>query len=312
MNKTELSELIIKNTARLKDESFYKNILACDNNLIRYNLISKLCIIIQNENAKDIKTEDEWGIKGRKVTDGEKPMYIILPRYKYKYVDAETRDDLTNSDLSSDELVKAVKYSIVDKEETIDGVFTTPLYDIKQTYAVQAGYNISKPILNIEEILGIFHEYTEYDIQQADRNSIDSANKILYVSKSSYSDLAKFITIALSQYCYSEIASEIEQNFDSIHLELLKNSIKYSISTLLRCKYSSEIHFNNLDKANLDAVLTILNVCNSIVQSIIPYIEFSDNSIKENEHDSIIKLKKAEIILDIMEANNIYNIMKGM
>jgi hypothetical protein len=132
MNTLELSKELHKNMNKILSPTGYKHIINRGNNLIRFDVVNRMLIEMQLQNAYELKTEEEWLIENRKIRNKQKPIYLVMPKYTYEYIECDTGEKLINNDLSVDELKKAIEYNIVEKVEVIDDMYVLPFYDLIQ------------------------------------------------------------------------------------------------------------------------------------------------------------------------------------
>ena len=91
--------------------------------------------------------------------------------------------------------------------------------------------------------------------------------------------------------------------------QLLEDSISYSISTLFGVNINKS--FDIVRHTSNDMLTTILNITDNVVFEIVQYLEFNTDSKVEDAISNISRLRKSEALLNILEANNILNKMKG-
>lgn len=318
MGISELTDLIHNNTDKLTSIDGYKAILNRGNNLIRFDVLNRILIYLQLENAFDLKTVEEWGILGRKIRSNQKPIFIAIPKYKTTYIETDTGNSIDTSDLTPDELLKALEYKIIHREDNIDTVCTLPLYDIRQTVSANnIEYNINKPILNASSILQLLSDITGATIEVCDEDYYSVSSNSIFICKKPYKDLATTVSKFLVKYIMNYKIDNILMNtlgiqkndFSKYEITLLENSIYYAICTLLAAE--SDVDLSYLQHISYADMVNILNAVDTAILDIIRYMTFTDNNSDLDAIDNITKLHRAEVILDIMEANSINKVMKG-
>lgn len=318
MEVKELSELLNKNFNKLFTPNRYKHILNRGNNLIRLDIVNRMLVELQYDNAFDLRTSDEWLLENRGIVKKEKPIYLIIPKYKYEYIDKETGKTIDNKELSIGEINKAIEYNIIERVDTIDNMYTIPVFDIRQTYSLdKSKYNINKPIISSKKLLEIMHNITMCNIEICEDTYYSKSDNILYLKKQPYSELVITISEYLAQYYIDNDLKkliDIPQNISykdltEYDIDLIKQSLIFAIVTLLGGKI--DINFDIINYTTNDKAILILNIVDSMLIEISTKLKFTNTSHIMDVSSNINMLKKAEALLDIMEANNINKIMKG-
>ena len=318
MGISELTNLIQNNSDKITSMAGYKAILNRGNNLIRFDVLNRILIYLQLENAFDLKTVDEWAIVGRRIRNNQNPVFIILPKYKTTYIETDTGRSINESDLTPDELLKALEYNIVRREDNIETVYKIALYDIRQTIKTNdTEYNINKPVLNSSSVLQLLSDVTGATIEVCDEDYYSVSSNAIFICKKQYKELASTVSKFLVKYIMSYKLEDIlintlgiqSNDLSKYEMTLLENSLDYTLCTLLATESSVDLSY--LQHVTYDNIINILNVVDSAISEIIKYIKFTDNDNSLDAITTITKLHKAEVILDVMEANSINKIMKG-
>lgn len=312
METVEISKLFQDNIDKVLTPSRYKHIIKRDNNLSRFDILNRILIEIQCPNAFDVRTSEEWIIDNRNIKTKSKGINIVLPMYSYKYIDAENGKEININDLTLDELNAAIQHGVVHKEELLETTCIQQLYDIRQTVSIDnSKYEIQKPILKSSSIIGMFKNITGCNIQYSDITYYSKSKNILTVSKQNYNELAVNLVDILVDFYLNIIKNEeYSTELSEYDTDLLKYTLQYSFDTLLRDNRDCE--FDIVRHTSTDKLLLILNISDSIIGSISENIKYSNSTINRDAASSIETLKKAEALLNIMEANNISKIMKGV
>lgn len=315
MDIVELAKMLENNMNKLLNVQGYTKLLDRGNNLIRFDVLNRMLILIQNDKAFDLKTYDEWLMDDRQVNDKEKPISIVLPSYKSEYIEIETGKKLEENDLNHNELVKALEYGIIERVDIIENMYTMKLFDIRQTHSLSGNqYTINKPLLTSKELLNLLVNVLGCKIENCEETYYSKSEKIVYISKKPYEELAITVSKILTQYFMDTIVKSMIETNDKISMteydiDLIKESLIYSIGTILGVTIESD--FNIVNHTNNSKLITILTIVDSILIEIINYLKFNKPCMQLDATQNINVLKKAEVILNIMEANEIKNTMKG-
>jgi hypothetical protein len=327
MEVAELSNMLASNLGDVLTPSGYKSIIRKDNNLLRYDILNRILIQIQSNNAFDIRTEEEWLMCDRKIKKNQHPIYIVTPKYVSKYIDTETGNDLADDELTNDEIVEALKYNIISRVDRIECLYTNNVYDIRQTINTSdSKYNVSKPHISTKNIISLAKDILNCDIEICDETFYSKSENKFYISKQSYNSIAKSISEVLINYYLKNIkmtlnhdksednnssdSEDSRENFSDYEIELIEDTLRYSINTLFHIE--SNIDFEVVRHIDNERLLQILNLVDSIVFDISSRIKFDDEYLSSDISKNINLAKKAEALLDIMEAHNINKIMKGV
>ena len=309
MNNIEVSEMLASNISKIKSEKVYRNIIAMNNNLIRFDYLNRIMIAIQCDNAFDTRTYSEWSNSDRDIINRDKKIAIVLPVTKTVYIDNETNEMISQSDLNINELPFALKYNIIRKEENVDTIDIVHLYDIRNTYCKDnSKYKVDKQALSSSKILNMTQQILGCTIEKSELTYYSSSKNILYVANVSYNELAESISsIIISYYLNDKIKNSIE--ISEMAYELLTETVKYSMCTMLHIDACSD--FSSLKQCSLDEILQVLNLDEQIIDVVYTYLGFENQSLNIDATHSIVIKKKASALLDLMEANEEYLKLKG-
>lgn len=318
MDVLDLSEILQNNLDKVLSPVGYKHLLNRANNLIRFDVVNRMLIEAQSDSAYDLRTEQEWNIDNRKLNSNAKPVFIIVPKYKYGYMDTDTNKIVDNMDLSPDEILKAIEYDIIERVETIDDAYTLPLFDIKQTSSMNnAEYKVYKPVVSTEKLFEITKSILCADIEVCDQDYYSAKHNTIYISRKPYKDLVYTISEYITQYFIDDKLNELlcdsyETSIDSIDEEtkkLIKDSLHYSICTLLRG--NCDITFDYITRIQYENKILVLNIVDNFVNIVIEHMEFTSPVFNGDAIINITRLCKAEKLLNIMEASYINKKLKG-
>lgn len=317
MDASILSEKLNKNINKLLSPSGYKNILNRGNNLIRFDVLNRMLIELQGSGSFDLKTEEEWLIENRQIRKKEKPIYIIMPRYESSLIDVQSGETLGKTDLSIEEIEKAIEYNIIERVNQVTDLYTLAMYDIRQTLNQSDDkYVINKPVLDTSSLLDIITGITNCSIEICDEDYYSISENTVFLKKDKYSKIALLISYYLAQYFtkigLTKLAKDNCIDIDSLsesEKELIQSSIEYSLETLFIGK--AEADFEIVSHMQKDKLIAILNIVDMCILEVIQRIKFTKPASRD-AISSVHKLRKAEVILNIMEANDINNKMKGI
>lgn len=316
MEIAEVYEIFSKNINKVLNPSSYKNIIRKDNNLGRFDVLNRILLSIQNINAYDVRTADEWLLDNRVIKKGSKPCYILVPLYKHEYIDSDSGKPVNTGDLTLDETNAAIKYGLIQREDKIETSYTKSVFDIRQTKPNKANekYKITKPVIKTSKIIGLVRDITGCTVEKSDMTYYSKSNNTFYISKQEYKQLCMNVVDVIVDYCIDNLVNAIPNNseieFSEYDIELIRNTLTFSLDTFLRDGRDS--NFDIVMHTSTEKVLTILNITDSIVFNITSSLEYNNQIMTRDISYNIDMLKKAEALLDIMEANNVNKKMKGM
>ena len=301
MNIEELVQMYNRKLHKLKDENFYKNILTYNNNLGRFNIINRILIRVQNKQAIDVKTLEEWSIEGRNVSKDAKPIYLIHPIFKIKYISTKTDKEVENMDLNPIEINKALELGIITKIEDVSDLDKQIVYDISDTKSFDnRKYSIDKTVISAENILNSISLLTGREIVIA--NS-DKFNKN-FINIKNYKNITD-LCINLSKI----VANIYADTVDIKCKELFIKSLQYSICSVFNVKY--DVQITELDDLELNNIILVADNVNNIIFKLKSLVDTSNNKEFIDATVKLNKVHKAEIILNMMEALYINKRMKG-
>lgn len=313
MNSKSISELLMNNIDKINDPTFYKSILRHDNNLSRFDILNRMIIEIQRPKMYDARTEDEWLSVGRSIRSKQKPVYILLPKYKVEYIDNKTDKALDKSDLTLDEISSALKYGIIRKENNIKSMNVKAVFDIRQTYnKVDEKYIIDKVHIKYSNLVKLVQSLTGCSIQKSDITYFHKKDNRFEISKMQYDEFAQAVCDIVIQYYTNSVLddllnnSELDMEYTDLteyDHDLLTESMRFSIESLLGV--NSEPNFEIIRHTSREKTLFILNIVDSILSDILSKLD-TGSVINEKSIGYTLELaRKAEVLLNIMEANTI-------
>ena len=324
MNNKTILELLESTDSIMNDSHRIKNVLRLDNNLFGFEVINRILIELQYNKAVpafELKSKQEWEIDGRQVIDGQEPVYIVVPVYKTCYIDIENDVEITDDDrLTHDELVKAVELGLVNRLDNMSSMSVIPVYDIRQTVSIIPEYNVKRINLSTSKLLDIASHIMECNLTLGNEYKYLKDMNNLIVKKDSYINVANALSGIISKYLINNRLKSIllgtKENSDSYilneDLTFLYKGLNYSINTL----FNGDIDINLDIKQDINAnkFIYMINCIQCLYSEVVNYVVNDINSDSSASGDyiaSISRIKKAEAILAIMEANDIHKIIGG-
>ena len=315
MTQEELGNLILNNSDKLNDIKFIASILNGHNNLFRFNILNRIAIALQKDNAYDLKSEEEWQIIGRFTKKEAKPIFITMPHIKSSYIDTKNNKEFINNDLNPDEIILALQYGLLRHNSNIDRLYVEAVYDISDTYSkTKSTYRVNTPLVDSGSILYAFELFTGYSINKSDKLKLNYSDRLAYIPDYSYkkfvnSMIAIMLKIIehdkLNKYLDSMNIADISDNLKS---ELI-NCIKYSLCSILNI--NSELDIKEILSIDVSKKIAILNIVNNIVFEFATSLKFKYRSETEDASEAITNIKKAGVILDIFESNYVIHKLNG-
>lgn len=310
METVELAKIFKEGLYDVLTPNRYKNIIDRNNNLSRFDVLNRILIEIQYPGAYDIRTEEEWVIDNRNVKNKSNGINILLPLYTYKYIDVETGNEVNINDLTLDELNAAIKYGVISKETNIETSYVVKMYDIRQTIRIDdTRYTVSKPEMKSSVLINIFKDVTGCQVLYGDVTYYSKSKNELIVSKQSYMQLANSLCDILVDYYISIVKKDNNEELSEYDMDLIRYTLQYSIDTLFMS--IRECSFDIVRHTDVNKLLMILNIVDSLLYGISDSINYTGNQVGKDAITSVETLRKAENLLNIMEANNISKTMKG-
>lgn len=318
MEIANLAKRIENSIDYVLNEKNYKHIIFKGNNLIRFDVLNRISVFMQNDSAFDIKTEEEWLMIGRKIIDYKNPIWIIMPMYNTKYIDNETKEITDISGLSSDELRKALEHNIVSKTVSIESLYCKATFDIRQTSQIEdQKFEVNKPNIKKSELIRVTKCILNASIVKNDKTYYDKESNTIYLCNDKYNNTVSTLVKCIIEYFTEksklmDICTKNDIDFNTIDdrlLILLRDTLEYSLCTLF--SVNTDIDFAYVNGINSNDKVNIITISDSITNNIINYIDFNDNHSKSDAIKSLDNIKKATALLNTMEANKIYNKMKG-
>ena len=280
-------------------------ILNRSNNLVGYDYLNRIILYIQYKNAFDVRTAEQWELDGFNVKKDSKPLYIVKAKYKSKYIRTKTGDIIDDLDLTPIEINSAIKYGIIHKENCIDKVETSCVFDIRQLNLDKDYKDKINRKLSKKDVINVFKGITGYTVVESEENYVSKSRKQLFIKKGTYKEIVITIANELSTFFIENSNISI----DNVDKKFLHKALIYSIETLFLVDNPTSF----IDEANNDTykILEVFNIVDAYMYEInkILYNNNIINNIDSNAESDYIN--KVNLILNIMESNIINNKMKG-
>ena len=313
MKIEQIRELFNNGIDEISNSIGYEAVANMRNNLYKLDTINRILLYTQNKDAFDVRTALEWSTCNRDIRINQKPIYLVVPYYKTKYIDSDSNNEINVDDLNVDELNKALEYGIITKHEDIESTNIESYFDIRQTKPVNnINYSIEKHALSSGKILMILKDITGYSIEESEIDYCSDNERTVFISKKSYKELAKSVSKILCNYYIKRLTAEDIVNtseFSDYDKELLETTIRFGISTLCGVNYNED--FSAVKHTTKEKIIDIFNISNSIIIDVAARLDTNTGIKNYDAYHNLVITKKAEAILNIMEANSIYKIMKG-
>lgn len=320
MEVEELVRKLMDNIDDVLTPSGYRRIINRDNALFNYDSLNRILIDMQNCDVSELRSPEDWLIHGRKVKSDARAINLILPNYKSKYVDPVTSETVDVSDLSSVELQNALGMSIVVKRDDIQELFVVQLYDIEDTIMVDYNEQYIGMIIqhSIRNVLNTFQEITKAEVVIDTRIVYDAEKNILYVDKVPYTELVLALSPILANYIMNNKLEDIllhtlgihRSDLEPIEIELIEKSLVYSIKTLWHVN-DFEADFHEVVGMDNGRIVNILNVIDACLVEAVEQLKLKKPSDKKDIISTMLKLRKSEALLNILEANYVRTRLGG-
>lgn len=268
MNNEQIANIINDKLTNI-DEMAYKKLLNNNTFLCRYDMVNRILILSQYEEAYDVRTMEEWSKVKACIIDPNKYITTIVPIIDEKYIDKKDGYVIKDNDLNNKEMLKALELNIIER-----------IYDIESISIVKA-YDISNTTLKDQRLdLNI----TDEDLINAIKNN----NVTLYNNIKDCSNVVD----AISNYFMHNIEYKVE--YDNI----LQDSIKYSIYSLLNTDY--KFAYTDIKIDDLQDILSSIDMINFMLLD-----SLGDTRFKDAISNNLIR-DKAKVILALLESYSIY------
>lgn len=300
LTNEEMSKIVIDSIDNELSSEMYHKLLRRDNCLISFDVINRLLIQSKCSSAYDVKTESEWNIVGRELNKKATPINIVVPKYKYRYIDNLKGKALKKNDLSSNEIIKALEYGIITKDISIEDISIEKVYDIRDTHSINnSEYKFCKPVLSKKSLIGLYSNITNCKLEISDKCYYDKTKNTLYISNVCYTELARFLSNLIVEHYLIGILNS-KDIYE--HRDLIIESFRYSLNSLIGIQDSNK-KIDGLDKLNKFKLIYTLSIVDEAICSIINLMRFDGTCSIKDAYSSINNNNKAEIILNIMESN---------
>lgn len=316
MNSTDISNFVNENIGKIANPNVYKSIIRKDNNLFRFDILNRILIYLQCNDAYDVRTAEEWIIDDRLVKNEDERIYLLFPKYVSRYIDSESGNVIDNESIGINEVNEALKYNIIQKETTIDSIETKVFTDIKNTKSIDdTEYKVAKPILSQKVLLEILVKVTGCTVEKSDMNYYAKNDNTLYLSETSYNGIANIVLSSIMTFFKHEglIDKYIEEYNIDINEQsklICEKTIEFMIASSFNCDINTE--FSEVANTDINTLIDILNIADDVASIVISNIDYTSDLIKKDATYSINVIRRAEKLLNIMEANSIQKTMKGI
>ena len=286
-----------------------------------FNLINRLLIYIQNKYTTSLKSDSGWDVIGRSVKSKSSPIWVIENIIKTEYVDPDTSETISESELPMADIGKAVELGVIKRVKTVTGLKCVPLYNVKDTTVFDKNlYKMyianEQSSVKISTLLEIAVNDFGLECRKANKNSVYDENRnILFIGNDdSYLKIKTIARAIASQIDYNNIIDDIE-GIDDENLEkfarLTKLFMQESITSYCNKEYYveatifSEIETINFEDDDTRGFVSMLSTAYDFVEELICLMNPNNHKISEST------LRKAAELLSILEANEAIMQLKG-
>lgn len=309
---------------KLIDEETFTKVLRLNNNLCRLNILNRIALAtMYNQEIFDIKSEEEWFSVGRKVINKKDAIYLAIPMYTTSYIDTVSGEKVEVDKFTPDELTLAIKLRVISKEDVLDKIIPYKLYDIKNTSNIDKNivYNVPKPEINMPDYFKIIHEITGITIEESDSSFFYEKDKVLFLSRDNYENTLDTLTDTLLKYMIHNLTDYVVDvtNYDHLDItnkrreKLISACVKYSIKTLFGIDNRNEVimalRYSGI--VSVDELIDILMLSDELIFNVIKYVKYSSDTLYTDISTSINRIKKSELLLNILQANSVHNKIEG-
>ena len=289
-----------------------------------YNFLNRCLIFIQNRKSTDVRSEMSWAEAGRKINETNNPIHILVPVYRTSYIDTETTEEVTDPKLTPIELNQAVMLGILKRNREIIDFKSTLVYDIQDTTEIEGSYkdNGNNRNIKLSNLCRLGKQLCGMNISNKTKKTYyDSSNRTLYVGKErEISQLPTLIEVIVKSlvdridenYRLNTMESDDEQlenmpKIDGIHRRIIEDSVVYAICYGLGVKPKIDLSISERlyeesigDEHKMDRVQKTMDCVGSLVDIVV----YTGMGVEKKDQESEIdKFRRAEQLLDIIEAN---------
>lgn len=300
----KLEELVLLNI-----ENIFNNSLR---EYMKYNYeninttMNRLLIFIQDKQATEVDTKENWIAKGRQVKHGALGIRIIIEKEKTKY----RTDNIDLMGITAEEINKAIEFGIIEQEVIQDNVVGS-VYDIRDTIIIDnetyEDYlsNIKRKTLKVSSLT----EYIKIEGNLPNKETIESIERSLNGQDINNIDLEIKIIKMIDIIANTEILKLKSLGVtDNSLLDIIDKHLVVTLRHLYKID-SSDVKIGLGDiKINIEDMLNIVDYVNQVYNLIIK-INYGEQLIDLSSQLDIEK--RAERLLKVMEANIAYRRMKN-
>lgn len=308
MKYNELMRGIEKNVYKLLDAETILRILDKSNNLAGLEAFNKISVSILGDGTEtDIRTEDEWHIFGRKVTNKNRPLYLVIPRTTRRYVDSISNNPIDITEFSMSEIDLAVAKNIIVIEESPKPSLIQKAYDIKDTqkvsnveYANNHKFGVSELIYVVDTIVSTMNNVNE--------NGLRELNKLKTQAKCNSDAVMRLIELMTSWVIANSNDEHVCNDNDILEMT------KYSIATMFGVDNDVAVRgvLKRYGAGDMSELIEALKKCDSYSAVIYKICKYATNEgDSSNEYSSGIA-RKSEFIYNLMETFKIGKKVRGI
>lgn len=335
MDANSLKILLKNNVGMLFESENYSDYIKQTISVEGYDFMNRFLIFFQNRRATDVKGELAWSELGRAVIESNKPIWVIVPVYRSVYINIETEAELKNNELSLTEIIQALELGLIQRQKSIVDFESTMVYDIGDTRIINEAqaeeyetYSKKKNI-KLSTLCDLCKQTCDMQIASNDGDTYYSSEyNTIYIGKDSGVNKASAI-VKILVGCLIErltnnyelytgeldsMASENKLVLDDINRRFIEDSVMYAVYNYMGInveyafEYIKEVYQEVVEsERNMTELINKLNCIEYLTDSILS--KFNSGNIDSTS--KILVMKKAERLLDIIEANNVMLLLRG-
>ena len=303
--------------SKITNSSTIEKLLNRRNNLSRFDIANRLLFISLDEEVTDLRTKEEWYALGREIINTKHIIYGMAPVYTTKYTDSMSGDEIDSYEFTTKEIEKALEYDIIHKEKDVADITIMKLYDIRNTHKDNKSSIEFKPILpdnSIKSLAKILAELENAKITESDDITFLSRSEHeLFIARDRYEETADKLCDELLETLFSreETLSLIVEN-SKIEKDTIQEFVKYSLKSVYSIEDKNRLDFQvrRLNSKDIDKMMEVVIKADAIAFNIINCLYKNDTDISDAA-SNIVRMKKVEMLLDIMQANYVQSKLKG-
>lgn len=314
----------INNLDRMFKSDTFQIIASHASNIQGYSFINRLLIFMQNMYSTEVRSEESWLADGYIIKPNSTPLGIITPVTDTKYFNSDTGEEIGSTELSANEFNKAVKLGIVNKEVSIKELKCTLVYDSSNVELSENIEDKHKKNMDRHRVLKMSALYElissmGINISKNDdeESSFDNTNNTLTIGKDNIRNKIECCMQALAYFAISSVGESIE--LTEMEIKLVVDYSVHAVMTFFNQEYNKDYKYIDdvysaakLSEGKIDTLIEILDYIENILNTQVFVSSQDTNALNFNEEHKTIIMKRASILLGILEANYELFRLKGV